>query len=153
MAAQSYTSQGKSQRQRRRAPITNVKLVGVCVRDSEKARDFYRDKLGFEVRADQPMGPGARWVEVGPRGAQTGLALFTPPGLESRIGTFSMVFFVCNDVRATYEVLRSRGVQFTREPEEHESGVSASFVDLDGNEFVLSTREPEQIRVARRMWG
>lgn len=119
--------------------ITRVKLMGVCVRDQEKALDFYTNKLGFEVRADEPMGPGARWLEVAPPGAETGLALWTPPGLEDRVGTFSQIVFKCDDVRATYEELRSRGVKFTQEPTDQPGGVMAQFVDPEGNSFVLAS--------------
>jgi predicted enzyme related to lactoylglutathione lyase len=117
--------------------ITNVKLIGVCVRDQDKALDFYTDKLGFEVISDEPMGPDARWIEVAPPGAQTHLALSTPRGLEERIGTFSQIVFKCTDIQATYEELRKRGVNFTQEPTEQPGGTMALFTDPDGNTFVL----------------
>jgi lactoylglutathione lyase len=119
--------------------ITCVKLVGVCVGDQQRALEFYTKKLGFEVRTDQPMGPNARWIEVAPPGAETGLALWTPPGLESRIGTFSQVVFKCADVRATYAELKARGVEFRQEPKEQPGGIMAQFVDPDGNSFVLTS--------------
>ncbi len=119
--------------------IKNVKLVGVCVRDQAAAVAFFTEKLGFKVRVNEPMGPGSRWIEVVPPGAETGLALWTPPGLEDRIGTFSQVVFKCADVRATYEELRKRGVKFSGEPKDQPGGVMAQFVDPDGNTFVLAT--------------
>ncbi len=119
--------------------ITKVKLAGICVKDQEKALDFYTSKLGFEVIANEPMGENARWVEVAPRGAETGLALFTPPGHEDRIGTFSQIVFGCEDVRETYKELRAKGVKFVQEPQDQPGGVMAQFEDLDGNRFVLSS--------------
>jgi predicted enzyme related to lactoylglutathione lyase len=119
--------------------ITQVKLVGICVGDQQRALEFYTKKLGFEVRTDQPMGPGARWIEVAPPGAETGLALWTPPGLEDRIGTFSQVVFRCVDVQATYEQLKARGVEFRQEPKAQPGGVMAQFADPDGNLFVLTS--------------
>jgi catechol 2,3-dioxygenase-like lactoylglutathione lyase family enzyme len=32
--------------------ITHDKLVGVCIRDPDRALDFYANKLGFEVLRD-----------------------------------------------------------------------------------------------------
>ena len=119
--------------------ITKVKLMGICVKDQEKALDFYTNKLGFEVLSNEPMGEKMRWIEVAPPGAETRLSLFTPPGLEDRIGTFSQIVFHCDDIRKTYEELRARGVEFTQEPKEQPGGVMAQFVDLDGNKFVLSS--------------
>jgi catechol 2,3-dioxygenase-like lactoylglutathione lyase family enzyme len=37
--------------------ISRVRTVGVFARDADRARDFYANQLGFEVRADEPMGP------------------------------------------------------------------------------------------------
>jgi predicted enzyme related to lactoylglutathione lyase len=119
------------------AMITKARTVGVYVSDQDRALDFYVDKLGFEKRTDEPMGPEARWIEVAPAGAETVLVLFTPPGQEDRIGTFSNVVFECDDIEATYRELRGRGVEFTEEPSEQPWGMWAQFKDVDGNEFGL----------------
>src|ERR1044071_10338672 len=68
--------------------ITSVKFVGIPVHDQERALAFYREKLGFKVATDQPMGPGQRWIELRIGGAETRVVLFTPKGHEERIGTF-----------------------------------------------------------------
>ena len=36
--------------------------------DQDAARDFYVNKLGFEVRMDQSMDNGFRWLTVSPKG-------------------------------------------------------------------------------------
>ena len=40
--------------------ITKLSHATFYVLDQDKAYDFYVNKLGFEVRTDAPMGPGAR---------------------------------------------------------------------------------------------
>lgn len=117
--------------------ISSVAKVGVYVRDQQRALEFFRDVLGFELITDQPMGPDARWIEVAPPGAETSLALWTPPGMESRIGTFSGIVFKCSDIQRTYEELRRRGVTFAQEPTDQPGGVMGTFTDPDGNLFVL----------------
>lgn len=119
------------------ATITRVDKVGVYVKDQQRALDFFTKTLGFTLLADQPMGPGARWIEVAPPGGETALALWTPPGLENRIGTFSGIVFTCDNVYATYEELRRRGVNFAEEPKDQPGGVMCTFLDPDGNTFVL----------------
>ncbi len=120
------------------AMITHAAIVGVCVRDQEQALKFYTEKLGFEVRRNEPMGPNARWIEVAPKGAQTCLVLFTPPGLENRIGTFANIVFSCKDVEATYKELVARGVEFKDKPAKQPwGGILAQFFDQDRNTFVL----------------
>ncbi len=123
--------------------ITRVQTVGVYVSDQQAALEFYRDKLGFEVRQDMPMGePGSdRWIEVVPPGAETGMVLSTPAGMggfTERIGTFSGYVLTTDDVQQTYEELSGRGVRFSAIPEAQPWGkMQAIFVDQDGNEFVL----------------
>jgi len=120
--------------------IKQIKFVGIPVRDQDRALAFYREKLGFEVVTDQPMGPGQRWIELQIPGAETGISLFTPPGHESRIGTFANLSFVSDDVEATWRELSSRGVEFVSPPKKESWGTSAIFKDPDGNSFVISSR-------------
>ncbi len=117
--------------------ITKASTVGIYVSDQDRALDFYVNVLGLEKRIDEPMSPDARWIEVAPAGAETRLVLFTPPGQEDRIGTFSNVVLECDDLEATYEELRGRGVEFTEEPSQQPWGMWAQFKDVDGNEFGL----------------
>jgi|SRR5215467_209621 len=117
--------------------ITSVKLVGVCVTDQDRALDFYTKTLGFKLITDTPMGPEARWIEVAPPGAETHLALWTPPGMEDRVGTFSTVVFRSDDVDKTYDELERRGVKFTDKPHDQPGGKMGIFEDPDGNKFVL----------------
>ena len=118
--------------------IKHVGTVCVYVKDQQKALEFDRDVLGFEVRQDQPMGPNARWIEVAPKGSQTRVVPFTPPGQEDRIGTFSGVVFSCDDIEATYTELTAKGVEFKQKPEKQPwGGILAQFYDVDRNTHVL----------------
>jgi hypothetical protein len=59
--------------------IRGVKIVSLPVRNQDVALKFYTEKVGFKVATDQPFGPGQRWIELLIPGADTTLALFTPP--------------------------------------------------------------------------
>ncbi|MGO9829149.1 MAG: VOC family protein [Myxococcaceae bacterium] len=117
-----------------------MKFISIPVRDQDKALAFWTEKMGLQVATDQPMGPGQRWIELKVPGGQTGVALFTPEGHESRIGTFSGVSFESDDVEKEYRELSARGVEFAKPPERQSWGTSAIFKDTDGNSFVLSSR-------------
>src|SRR5690348_7776365 len=119
--------------------IKAMKFVSIPVKDQQRALEFYTRKLGFQVTTDQPMGPGKRWIELGLNGG-SGVLLFTPPGHEDRIGTFSGISFVCDDVEKTCDELAQRGVEFAQAPKKESWGVSAIFKDVDGNTFVLSSQ-------------
>jgi catechol 2,3-dioxygenase-like lactoylglutathione lyase family enzyme len=124
--------------------IKSIKFTSISVRNQDAALDFYTKKLGFIVLTDQPFPSQSndkqRWIEVGIPGAQTGIVLFNPDGHESRIGSFTGLSFLCDDVPQTYEQLKSRGVEFVAPPKIESWGTSAIFKDLDGNQFVLSSR-------------
>ena len=112
--------------------ITDVRAVGVPVTDQDRALDFYLHKLGFEKRLDVPLGNGGRWIEVGPAGATTTIALVqahegVPAGVETGIR------FATADADADHAHLRARGVEaddVLRWP-----GVPPMFAfrDVDGN--------------------
>lgn len=122
--------------------ITNVRTVTVPVRDQAAALAFYSEKLGFEIRADQPMGADARWIEVAPPGGRTALVLYTPPGMAERIGTFTGVVLACDDAERTYTELSARGVAFTARPTAQPwGGIMGQLEDQDGNGFVLVQSE------------
>ena len=122
------------------AMIRGVKIVSIPVSDQDVALKFYTEKLGFKVATDQEMGPGMRWIELMIPGADTRLALFTPPGQESRIGGFQAMTFWCDDVFATAELMKKKGVELAEEPRKEIWGTMAKFKDPDGNEFVFSSR-------------
>ncbi len=51
--------------------VTRVGTVIVPVTDQDRALEFFVGVLGFESRMDAPFGPGERWIEVAPPGAET----------------------------------------------------------------------------------
>lgn len=119
--------------------IKAIKFVGVPVTDQQRALEFYTTKLGFRVVTDQPFNDTQRWIELAIGRSGTGIALFTPPGHESRIGTFTGISLVADDVKATARELAAKGVKFIQEPKEADWGTSAIIADPDGNQFVLGS--------------
>lgn len=120
--------------------IKAIKFASVPVKNQDEALGFYTQRLGFRVVTDQPFDDTQRWIELALPKAETKLVLFTPKGHESRIGDFQNVTFVSDDVEATWQLLRSRGVEFVQEPQKADWGTAAIFQDQDGNKFVLSSK-------------
>ena len=52
-----------------------------------------------------------------------------------------LLFFAADDVQATYEELRGRGVEFTQEPTQQPYGLDAGFRDPSGNHFRMIQAE------------
>ena len=58
-------------------------------------------------------------------------------------GFAGTIFLTSDDVHADYEMLRSRGVEFSEEPEERPYGIDSGFRDPSGNNIRLT--EPREI--------
>ncbi|SRX76529.1 VOC family protein [Aequorivita antarctica] len=137
--------------------ITKLNHVSVFVLNQDSALDFYVNKLGFKVHTDAPMGPGMRWLTVCPpeqpeleitlMPIEDGM-MFKDGAAEQMVelvkkGTFGFGVFECNDLLATYEELKSKGVVFKKEPKKEFYGYEALFVDDSGNWFSLSEKKRE----------
>jgi catechol 2,3-dioxygenase-like lactoylglutathione lyase family enzyme len=94
--------------------ITQVGTIIVPVSNQDEAIAFYTEKLGFEKRSDTPFGNGDRWVEVGPAGHTTTLALMPPREGES-VGIATRVAFSTSDIDADHADLKARGVDVDAE--------------------------------------
>jgi predicted enzyme related to lactoylglutathione lyase len=123
--------------------ISHIKFLGICVSNQDRAIQFYTDKLGFTLKRDSPFENGQRWVELEIPGSQTGIVLFTPKGQEDRIGSFVHTSLACDDLEATYQAYKAKGVEFTAPPTKQFWGSFAMFKDPDGNSFVLSSETKE----------
>jgi catechol 2,3-dioxygenase-like lactoylglutathione lyase family enzyme len=124
------------------------------VHDQDEALAFYTEKLGWEVRADVtlPEMGDFRWLAVGPAGqedfAVVLMAVPEPPVFEAETteqiravmakGVAGGIFLTTDDVHASYEELRNRGVEFTEEPTERPYGIDAGFRDPSGNSLRLT---------------
>ena len=119
--------------------INQIKFVTIPVRDQKRALDFYTEKLGFMIITDQPFDDKQRWIELRIPKAETRVTLFTPDGLEGRVGSFTGISYHCEDVEQTYFELSARGVLFDAPPKKEPWGTFATFKDSEGNSFVLSS--------------
>jgi catechol 2,3-dioxygenase-like lactoylglutathione lyase family enzyme len=88
------------------ARISQIWTVGVPVKDQDRALEFYTGKLGFEKRLDASYGEGQRWVEVGPPGGATTIALVQ----SDSAGVDTQVRLTTNDAAAFHAALRAEGV-------------------------------------------
>jgi len=126
----------------------------VFVRDHDKSLKFYVDQLGFSVLADARFEFG-RWVAVAPPDGSAILALLAPKrGSENYkfIGRPTQIGFVAEDIDATYELWRGRGVHFHQPPQPQLWGATfATFSDIDGNTFeLIASDEMSRVIEAQR---
>ncbi|MGD0452588.1 MAG: VOC family protein [Solirubrobacteraceae bacterium] len=121
--------------------ISQVATVIVPVSDQDRAIDFYTGKLGFEKRADIPMGEAMRWVEVAPPGAATTIAI-VPPREGEPTGVETRVAFGTDDVDADHASLQAQGVDVDEAVMRMGDPVPPMFFfrDPDGNKLLIVQR-------------
>jgi catechol 2,3-dioxygenase-like lactoylglutathione lyase family enzyme len=91
------------------ARVDRLATVMVPVSDQDRGIEFYREKLGFELRADIPMGRGERWVEVAPPGGETTVALVRPREGEA-VGIDARLALGTRDIDGDHAALLAAGV-------------------------------------------
>ena len=118
--------------------VTNIQSISIGVSDQDRALEFYVGVLGMEKRQDQQFGAEMRWLTVAPVGSVTEIVLTHGYAMDERVGTFSGIVLGTDDIQATFEAWKAKGVQFTEEPTRQPWGMmQAQFVDPDGNSYVL----------------
>src|SRR6478752_3842281 len=131
--------------------IQRMSHSAIFVLDQDIAKDFYVNKLGFEVSMDQSMPNGFRWLTVSPKGQsdlQIILMKVAPSPFEGsnvqkiaglmKKGAFGAGVFQTADCRKTYEEMKAKGVEFLSPPKDQFYGVEAVFRDPFGNWFSLT---------------
>jgi catechol 2,3-dioxygenase-like lactoylglutathione lyase family enzyme len=142
--------------------VIRIAHAQLWVHDQDEALAFYTEKLGMEVRADVtvPELGDFRWLTVAPPG-QDGIsvalmAIPGPPVFDAETseqvknlmakGCAGTVFLTTDDLKASYDELKARGVEFVDEPEERPYGIDSSFRDPSGNHFRLT--QPTEVFAA-----
>ncbi|WP_413800655.1 VOC family protein [Streptomyces iranensis] len=144
--------------------IKGMSIVTVWVLDQDRAKEFYTEKLGLEVRTDMSIGGdgeggeggGMRWLTVGAKGqpdVQLTLMVPSSPGLDPESaealrtlvakGVLGAGVFTTDDIHRDYEALKAKGVEFVQEPQERPYGTEALFRDDSGNWFSFTQPREE----------
>ena len=126
--------------------IERIAVITVVVFNQDDALKWYTEKLGFEKRADQKVGPNFRWVTVSPskqKDLEIALAdwMWYGDRTQDGIGKNPVAVLLSTNCKEDYETLKAKGVKFTASPREEAMAISAVFVDLYGNPYNL--REPK----------
>jgi catechol 2,3-dioxygenase-like lactoylglutathione lyase family enzyme len=125
----------------------HLSYIALWVRDQDEAVAFYTQKLGFEVRDDTtlPELGNYRWVTVGPpEKPDFAIALNVPgPPFDAdkveaiktlmAAGMLTGMFFATDDIQASHEQLKSRGVAIEQEPTQMPYGTEIVLSDPSGN--------------------
>ena len=137
--------------------IQRLSHVTIYVLDQDAAKDFYINKLGFDLKMDASMDNGFRWLTVSPKG-QPELEIVLMPTTNSKMdaetsealrtlvrkGALGSGVLETADCQKTYEELKAKGVEFMQPPVERFYGIEALLKDNSGNWFSMSQRKPAE---------
>lgn len=122
--------------------LTNIGVTMFTVSDVDAAAAWYREKLGFEIRADVRFGENGenRWLEVAPPGSNGRLSLNPPMGNQPGGGSIGID---SSDVMAEFARLQGLGVAIDMPPM-HNPGAPLLFMlsDPDGNHIAVVETPP-----------
>ena len=121
-------------------PIEYLQIVSVPVSSQDQAREFYVDRLGWDLLSDEGyelLGGGRhRWLEVRPPGGQTAITLVMADDTMSA-GSMKGMILRASNLATTIEELAARGVAITQEIRETPWARYVSFKDPDGNSWMI----------------
>jgi lactoylglutathione lyase len=124
--------------------IDAVATICIFVKDQDKARAFYTDVLGFELRQDSPMGE-SRWIAVAPKGARTEIILYKMDSnwqhYRPVMGKSQAITFNVTDIKGLRADFKEKGVRITQEPDPQPWGTYMMILDQDNN-ALLMVEEP-----------
>ncbi len=122
----------------------HIGALALVVRDYDEAIAFYRDRLGFTLVEDTPLGPSKRWVLMAPPGSREArllLARAATPEQAARVGDQTggrvFLFLHTDDFARDHARMQAAGVHFLEAPRHEPYGTVAVFEDLYGNRWDL----------------
>ncbi|WP_068504935.1 VOC family protein [Paenibacillus kribbensis] len=123
--------------------INKIGQVMLYVNNQDESRDFWSEKLGFEVIAEETNGP-MKWIEVAPKGAATSIVLHSKEFVakmnpEMNLGAPSIMFYTEN-FDALYSDLKNRNIK-VGEIVELPFGRVFNFADNEENYFAVSEKK------------
>jgi predicted enzyme related to lactoylglutathione lyase len=124
--------------------IDAVATICIFVSDQDRAKAFYTDVLGFELRQDSPMGE-SRWIAVAPKGARTEVILCKMDQnwehYRQVMGKSQAITFNVTDIKGLRDDLKAKDVRIIQEPDPQPWGTYMMILDADDN-ALLMVEEP-----------
>lgn len=121
----------------------SLHAVTLVVPDYDAAIGFYVGGLGLDLRADEPRGPGKRWVLVAPPGGGTCLLLAKAAtaaqqaAIGAQTGGRVAFFLITDNFVADAARLQAAGAAFEEPPRREAYGTVAVWRDPFGNRWDL----------------
>jgi catechol 2,3-dioxygenase-like lactoylglutathione lyase family enzyme len=135
-----------------------LELVLLPVADVDRAKDFYVNRVGFNMDVDHQPNEDFRVVQMTPPGSDCSITVGI--GItDAAPGSYRGTHLVVSDIEAAREELVGRGVEVSEirhmgpngwqpgpDPEHSDYNSFADFSDPDGNTWILQERRGQAVR-------
>ena len=118
-----------------------LELVAIPVTDVDRARDFYKDKVGFNLDYDHTVNEKLRFVQMTPLGSACSICFGIGIADNMKPGCVKGLQMVVKDAQAAHDELKKRGVNVT-DVDTQVWGKFIRFNDPDGNAWALQELPP-----------
>ncbi len=136
-----YTKYNYVTRKGEKMMIHKVGQIMLYVKDQDEAVQFWTEKMGFHLIAEEDNGKGFRWIEIAPtKEAETSIVLHNKEFIakmqpELNLNTPSMLFFTEN-IEQLHKQLVDKKVA-VGEIVNMPTGKAFNFADDEGNYFAI----------------
>ena len=123
--------------------MNSLGMIAIVIDDYDEAIKHYVEDLGFTLLEDTTLTPEKRWVVVAPsdQGARILLAKAANETQKAAIGNSTGgrvgFFLYTTEFSQTYELYKSRGIEFIESPRQEAYGQVVVFTDKYGNKWDL----------------
>ena len=118
-----------------------LELVAISVTDVNRAIEFYKDKVGFNLDHDHTVNESLRFVQMTPPGSACSICFGIGVADNMKPGSSKGLQMVVKDAQAAHDELQSRGVNVT-DVETRAWGKLVHFEDPDSNSWTLQELPP-----------
>lgn len=125
-----------------------ITLISIPVLDQNKALNFYTNKLGFEIKENQVLDNGHKWITLVAKEDPNGIELLLEPGplhheptkvYQETLFSSGIPYtqFDVDNVEEEYQLLKEKGVEFKLTPTTYGNVKVAMLNDTCGNYIQL----------------
>jgi len=118
-----------------------LELVAIPVTDVDRAIEFYKDKVGFNLDHDHTVNENLRFVQMTPLGSSCSICFGIGIADNMKPGSIKGLQMVVKDAQAACDELKNRGVDVT-DVDTQVWGKFVYFNDPDGNAWALQELPP-----------
>lgn len=113
-----------------------ISVISIPVKDQDRAKQFFVERLGFSVVKDEPYMDGARWIELAPKGADTNITLTTWfDAMPS--GSLQGLVLKTGDITAAHAAVSESDATDVTPVDAAPWGSSFMFTDTEGNGWIV----------------